>query len=185
MGLNVYVVLGSAVVGLLVGLTGAGGGSLMTPLLVLFFGIHPTTAVGTDLLFTAITARMIASQSLMSGVPDMQDRGAVMSLNNSVAQFAGGIAAGLAGLIVVQSPSGHMEHYDILGFVVAGAMAATLGLMYPIHKMVTKKAAAGGLPAGAGPGVPAAQPATASKEAGPVRVSESREGQAPFPLRRK
>jgi uncharacterized membrane protein YfcA len=42
-------------VGLLVGLTGVGGGSLMTPLLVLLFGIHPATAVGTDLLFASAT----------------------------------------------------------------------------------------------------------------------------------
>jgi len=42
-------------VGLLVGLTGVGGGSLMTPALILFFGIHPATAVGTDLLYAAIT----------------------------------------------------------------------------------------------------------------------------------
>src|ERR1700677_1717174 len=40
-------------VGLLVGMTGVGGGSLMTPLLILLFGVHPTTAVGTDLLFAA------------------------------------------------------------------------------------------------------------------------------------
>jgi uncharacterized membrane protein YfcA len=43
------------VVGMLVGLTGVGGGALMTPLLVLLFGIHPTTAVGTDLLYACIT----------------------------------------------------------------------------------------------------------------------------------
>jgi uncharacterized membrane protein YfcA len=42
-------------VGAIVGLTGVGGGSLMTPLLVLLFGIHPATAVGTDLLYAAIT----------------------------------------------------------------------------------------------------------------------------------
>lgn len=42
-------------VGLLVGLTGVGGGSLMTPLLILLFGIHPATAVGTDLLYAAAT----------------------------------------------------------------------------------------------------------------------------------
>ncbi|MBK7766174.1 MAG: sulfite exporter TauE/SafE family protein [Sulfuritalea sp.] len=42
-------------VGLLVGLTGVGGGSLMTPLLVLAFGVRPVTAVGTDLLYAAIT----------------------------------------------------------------------------------------------------------------------------------
>ncbi len=43
------------VIGVLVGLTGVGGGSLMTPLLVLVFGIHPATAVGTDLLYASIT----------------------------------------------------------------------------------------------------------------------------------
>jgi uncharacterized protein len=42
-------------VGLLVGLTGVGGGSLMTPLLILLFGIHPSTAVGSDLLYAATT----------------------------------------------------------------------------------------------------------------------------------
>jgi uncharacterized protein len=42
-------------VGALVGLTGVGGGSLMTPILILLFGIHPATAVGTDLLYAAAT----------------------------------------------------------------------------------------------------------------------------------
>ncbi len=42
-------------VGLLVGMTGIGGGSLMTPLLILLFGVHPATAVGTDLLYAAAT----------------------------------------------------------------------------------------------------------------------------------
>jgi uncharacterized membrane protein YfcA len=49
-----YVVSGFAV-GLLVGLTGVGGGSLMTPLLTLLFGIHPSVAVGTDLAFASAT----------------------------------------------------------------------------------------------------------------------------------
>ena len=49
-----YVTSGFAV-GLLVGMTGVGGGSLMTPLLILLFGIHPSTAVGTDLLYAAGT----------------------------------------------------------------------------------------------------------------------------------
>src|SRR3954462_5715124 len=42
-------------VGFIVGLTGIGGGSLMTPLLVLLFGLHPSTAVGTDLLYASAT----------------------------------------------------------------------------------------------------------------------------------
>ncbi|MBS0308075.1 MAG: sulfite exporter TauE/SafE family protein [Proteobacteria bacterium] len=49
-----YIVSGFAV-GILVGLTGVGGGSLMTPLLTLMFGIHPSVAVGTDLAFASIT----------------------------------------------------------------------------------------------------------------------------------
>src|SRR4051794_6682608 len=49
-----YVISGFAV-GLLVGLTGVGGGSLMTPLLTLLFGVSPTVAVGTDLAFASTT----------------------------------------------------------------------------------------------------------------------------------
>jgi len=49
-----YAVSGFAV-GVLVGMTGVGGGSLMTPLLILAFGVHPATAVGTDLLYAAAT----------------------------------------------------------------------------------------------------------------------------------
>jgi uncharacterized membrane protein YfcA len=50
----VYVASGFSV-GLLVGMTGVGGGSLMTPILIMLFGIHPSTAVGTDLLYAAAT----------------------------------------------------------------------------------------------------------------------------------
>jgi len=47
--------LAGLLVGLLVGVTGVGGGSLMTPLLVLLFNFHPSTAVGTDLLYASVT----------------------------------------------------------------------------------------------------------------------------------
>lgn len=52
---NLLYTISGFIVGGLVGFTGVGGGSLMTPALVLLFGIAPTTAVGTDLLFAAIT----------------------------------------------------------------------------------------------------------------------------------
>jgi hypothetical protein len=54
-GIDPLYSLAGFVVGLLVGNTGVGGGSMMTPLLVLMFGIHPATAVGTDLLYAAAT----------------------------------------------------------------------------------------------------------------------------------
>jgi uncharacterized membrane protein YfcA len=47
--------LAGFLVGVLVGMTGVGGGSLMTPILVLLFGFHPATAVGTDLLYASVT----------------------------------------------------------------------------------------------------------------------------------
>lgn len=47
--------LAGFLVGALIGLTGVGGGSLMTPLLVLVFGFHPATAVGTDLMYASVT----------------------------------------------------------------------------------------------------------------------------------
>ena len=57
-------------VGFLVGLTGVGGGSLMTPLLVLLFGVHPATAVGTDLLYAAVTK---ATGTLVHGLKGSVD----------------------------------------------------------------------------------------------------------------
>src|ERR1700755_3666652 len=53
--LNSLYVLSGFLVGVLVGQTGMGGGSLMTPILVLLFGVHPSTAVGTDLLYASAT----------------------------------------------------------------------------------------------------------------------------------
>jgi uncharacterized membrane protein YfcA len=52
---NLLYSLSGFVVGFLVGMTGVGGGSLMTPILILLFGVHPATAVGTDLLYAATT----------------------------------------------------------------------------------------------------------------------------------
>ncbi len=48
-------VMSGVLVGALVGFTGVGGGSLMTPILILLFGVHPATAVGTDLLYASVT----------------------------------------------------------------------------------------------------------------------------------
>ncbi len=59
-------------VGLLVGLTGVGGGSLMTPILVLLFGVAPATAVGTDLWFAALTKIVGGTVQHRRGMVDWQ-----------------------------------------------------------------------------------------------------------------
>jgi len=108
-------------------------------------GVTPLWAVilVSVLLFIGISARMVSVSALISAVPDLKDRGAFMSVNSSVQQFAGGVASGIAGLIVVQTQSGKMSHYDLLGYVVITAMAITVALMYSIHKMVKEKADSG------------------------------------------
>jgi uncharacterized membrane protein YfcA len=53
--INPLFVMSGLAVGAIVGLTGVGGGSLMTPILILLFGIHPAAAVGTDLLYASVT----------------------------------------------------------------------------------------------------------------------------------
>jgi uncharacterized protein len=60
MHVDPYIVLGSAIVGLLVGMTGAGGGALMTPMLILLFGIQPSTAISSDLV-AAVVMRPIGA----------------------------------------------------------------------------------------------------------------------------
>lgn len=60
MHIDPYVVLGGAIVGLLVGMTGAGGGALMTPILILLFGVTPSTAISSDLV-AAVVMRPLGS----------------------------------------------------------------------------------------------------------------------------
>src|SRR5947209_645630 len=57
-------ILGSAVIGLLVGMTGAGGGALMTPMLILLFGVHPSAAISSDLVAAVVMRPIGASVHL-------------------------------------------------------------------------------------------------------------------------
>ena len=90
------------------------------------------------LLFIGVSTRMIASSALMTAVPKPEDRGAFMSLNSSIQQIGGGFASAAAGLIVVQTPSGFLEHYDILGYVVITSMLIVMSLMYFLNKSIQK-----------------------------------------------
>ncbi len=72
MGLNAYVVLGSAVVGLLVGLTGAGGGALMTPMLILLFSVKPSAAISSDLVAAVLMRPVGAAVHLHKGTVNLR-----------------------------------------------------------------------------------------------------------------
>ena len=91
-------------------------------------------------LFTGITARIISSSALMTGIPTLQDRGAFMSVNSSIQQIAGGIGSAIAGTIVVQStPESKLEHYNTLGYVAVTAMIVNLLLMYFVNRAANQK----------------------------------------------
>src|SRR6202158_3290299 len=72
MTLNPYLVLGSAVVGLLVGLTGAGGGALMTPMLILLFGVKPSAAISSDLVAAVLMRPIGAAVHLRRGTVNLR-----------------------------------------------------------------------------------------------------------------
>jgi len=66
-----YIVLGSAIIGFLVGMTGAGGGALMTPMLILLFGVKPSTAISSDLVAAVVMRPIGAAVHLRQGTVNL------------------------------------------------------------------------------------------------------------------
>ncbi len=100
-------------VGLLVGQTGVGGGSLMTPILVLLFGIHPATAVGTDLLYASATKTV---GTLVHGLNHTVDWRIVRRL------ASGSVPATVVTLLVI-------SHFSITGPMSGRIISVVLGVM--------------------------------------------------------
>jgi predicted MFS family arabinose efflux permease len=103
------------------------------------------------LLQIGIFSRMISSSALMSALPKAADRGSYMSISSSLQQVSGGVAAAVAGLIVVQIPGGPLLHYDTLGYILVCTTLISLALMYRINRKIgsTRPAAAAAPPAAA------------------------------------
>lgn len=72
MHIDPFIVLGSAIVGLLVGMTGAGGGALMTPMLILLFGVTPSTAISSDLVAAVVMRPLGALVHLRAGTVNLR-----------------------------------------------------------------------------------------------------------------
>ncbi|HYX37010.1 MAG TPA: MFS transporter [Oligoflexus sp.] len=87
-------------------------------------------------MWIGVSARMISSSALMSALPSPQDRGAYMSVSSSIQQISGGLAAALAGLIVVSGPNGQLQHFDTLGNVIIGSTLITMVLLLLINKLL-------------------------------------------------
>src|SRR5918998_2255204 len=101
-------------VGVLVGLTGIGGGSLMTPLLLIVIGTQPVVAIGTDIAYGALTKTVGGWQHLRSGTVD---------LGVSTWLAFGSVPGSLGGVVLVESLPSPPDEALLWG--VAGALAFT------------------------------------------------------------
>ena len=92
------------------------------------------------LMMTAIMSRIVPAMALVSALPKMQDRGAFMSINSSLQQIAGGIAAGIGGMIVVQqTKTSPLQHYNTLGYVIVVIIIANILQMFRVNRLIKAK----------------------------------------------
>jgi len=121
-------------------------GTILTIVMVLYY-THmgptpwPVVAAVNVLLFCGIFSRIVPSQALLSAVPDIAQRGAFHSVSASLQQVSGGIAAALAGSLIIQEAGGPLVHFPRIGYVITGASLITLYFMYRIHKQIPEKTA--------------------------------------------
>jgi len=109
-------------IGILVGMTGMGGGALMTPLLILFFGVSPTTAIGTDILYAAITKTVGAWRHFKLGTVNL---GLVFWL------AVGSVPSAIIGVQVVSMLQDRLgeDRLDSLVYAVLGGTLLMVGVI--------------------------------------------------------
>jgi len=109
-------------IGVLVGMTGMGGGSLMTPLLILIFGIQPTTAIGTDIFYSAVT-------KTVGGWRHFRMKTVNMELVKWLAM--GSVPAAVAGVAIVSVLQKHIgeDRLDSLVYAVLGGTLLMVGVI--------------------------------------------------------
>ena len=92
------------------------------------------------LMMIGIMSRVVPAMALVSALPKMQDRGAFMSINSSLQQFAGGIAAGVGGMIVVQkTKTSPLQHYNTLGYVIVVIIILNIIQLYRVSNLIKAK----------------------------------------------
>jgi MFS family permease len=116
------------------------GCALTIVMVIIYTHLHATPLwmliVIMVVLQIGIFSRIISSSALMSALPKPADRGSYMSISSSLQQVSGGLAAVIAGLIVVQIPGGPLLHFDTLGYILVCTTLISLGLMYLINRKI-------------------------------------------------
>jgi predicted MFS family arabinose efflux permease len=92
------------------------------------------------LLMMGIMSRMVPSMALVTAIPDMSDRGAFMSINSSLQQIAGGIAAAVAGMIVIQKDkTSPIQHYNTLGYIMIALSVLCVYMLFRVSVIAKNK----------------------------------------------
>jgi predicted MFS family arabinose efflux permease len=114
------------------------GATIIMVVIYTHLGVTPISLVIliNCLLFVGVTSRMISASALISAIPQPADRGSYMSVSSSIQQISGGIAAAVGGLIVTETSSGALLHFDVVGYVLVGSTLATLVMMYFISRQI-------------------------------------------------
>jgi predicted MFS family arabinose efflux permease len=91
-------------------------------------------------MMMGIMARMVPSQALAASIPEMKDRGAFMSVNSSLQQMAGGIAALIGGWIVKQKDElSPLENFDWLGYLVVIVILLNIFFTYRVYTFIARR----------------------------------------------
>jgi uncharacterized protein len=119
-------------IGVLVGMTGMGGGSLMTPLLILIFGIQPTTAIGTDIFYSAIT-------KTVGGWRHFRMKTVNMELVKWLAM--GSVPAAVLGVAIVSVLQDHIgeERLNSLVYAVLGGTLLMVGVITLARALILRR----------------------------------------------
>ena len=92
-------------------------------------------------LMIGIMSRIVPAMALITSLPRLQDRGAFMSINSSLQQISGGVAAAFSGLIVVQqTKTSPLEHYNTLGIIISVILFINMFMVYRVSNIVKSQA---------------------------------------------
>lgn len=120
------------------------GSVIASVMVVLYTNLSPVpiwvVIIINMVMFMGVMSRMVPATALNSAIPDMADRGAYMSINSSLQQMAGGLAAVFAGFIVYQpSKTAPLQHFDVLGYLMVFFLLLCAVLVYRVSEMIKAK----------------------------------------------
>jgi len=119
-------------IGILVGMTGMGGGSLMTPLLILVFGVQPTTAIGTDIFYAAVTKTVGGWRHLR-----------MQTVNMDLVKWLalGSVPAAVGGVVIVSALENRIgaDRLDSLVYAVLGGTLLMVGIITLARALILRR----------------------------------------------